>query len=373
MKIGFDAKRFFFNHSGLGNYSRTLIESLLKFHPQHEYVLYIDRLDALKNAHPDAIRILELYGDNGCNGQDRFTLVMVDAPKWWRTWGMGKRVALDGVDVFHGLSNELPMDLPNSVVGVCTIHDVIFKEYPSYYKWWDRLIYHWKTKFAVNRSNRIVMTSERTSLQVGKYYSAAIGKSSVVYQSVHELYSTVTDFPSESASPYWVYQSSFTGRKNHSTLIDAFSKIHKQVDWNLMLVGLEGPSLESLRIRAKALGLDGRIYFKANATQEEMVTIVKQASAFIYPSLSEGFGIPLAEALICDLPMAVSGLAVFKELVEDLPLYFHPNKVEEMSAAMYKITQNDEQVRQRLLRNKLKSKISAEQTSQQMMLVYQQR
>jgi hypothetical protein len=68
MKIGFDAKRFFFNHSGLGNYSRMLVESLFKYFPENEYVLYADRLDALDHAHPEALRILKLYVDNRSDG-----------------------------------------------------------------------------------------------------------------------------------------------------------------------------------------------------------------------------------------------------------------------------------------------------------------
>jgi len=372
MKIGFDAKRFFFNHSGLGNYSRMLIESLFKYFPENEYVLYSDRLDALDHAHPEALRILKLYADNRSDGSDLYTLVMVDAPKWWRTWGMGQRAALDGVEVFHGLSNELPWDLPTSVASVCTIHDVIFKEFPSYYPWIDRLIYDFKTKKATQNASRLIMTSQATQLQVEKYYPNAKGCSVVVYQAVDPAF-YVNDSVGgvkEVHTPYFVYQSSFTQRKNHSVLVDAFSLIQHQTDWNLTLIGLNGPTLAAVQFQIEKLGLSNRITCLVDQSRQEMIDCVTGAAGFVYPSLNEGFGIPLAEALAAGLPMAVSNISVFRELTEDLPVYFHPNKAEEMAAAMISITTREEQTRQRLKRPSLQNKIDPQNIASQMMRTY---
>jgi len=372
MKIGFDAKRFFFNHSGLGNYSRMLIESLFKYFPENEYVLYADRLDALDHAHPEALRILKLYVDNRSDGSDLYTLVMVDAPKWWRTWGMGKRAAKDGVEVFHGLSNELPWDLPASVAGVCTIHDVIFKEFPSYYPWIDRLIYDFKTKKAIQKASRLIMTSQATQSQVEKYYPNAKGRSVVVYQAVDPAF-YVNDSVGgvkEVHTPYFVYQSSFTQRKNHSVLVDAFALIQHQTDWNLTLIGLNGPTLEPLKRQIEKLGLGNRIACLLDQSRQEMIDCVTGAAGFVYPSLNEGFGIPLAEALAAGLPMAVSNISVFRELTEDLPVYFHPNKADEMAAAMISITTAEEQTRQRLRQLSMQSKIDPKTIAEQLIRVY---
>jgi len=372
MKIGFDAKRFFFNHSGLGNYSRMLIESLFKYFPENEYVLYADRLDTLDHAHPEALRILKLYVDNRSDGSDLYTLVMVDAPKWWRTWGMGKRAAQDGVEVFHGLSNELPWDLPTSVASVCTIHDVIFKEFPSYYPWIDRLIYDFKTKKATQNASRLIMTSQATQSQVEKYYPNAKGCSVVVYQAVDPAF-YVNDSVGgvkEVHMPYFVYQSSFTQRKNHAVLVDAFALIQHQTDWNLTLIGLNGPTLAAVQFQIEKLGLSNRITCLVDQSRQEMIDCVTGAAGFVYPSLNEGFGIPLAEALAAGLPMAVSNISVFRELTEDLPVYFHPNKADEMAAAMISITTAEEQTRQRLKRPSLQNKIDPQNIASQMMRTY---
>ena len=372
MKIGFDAKRFFFNHSGLGNYSRMLIESLFKYFPENEYVLYSDRLDTLDHAHPDALRILKLYVDNRSDGSDLYTLVMVDAPKWWRTWGMGKRAAQDGVEVFHGLSNELPWDLPTSVASVCTIHDVIFKEFPAYYPWIDRLIYDFKTKKSIQKASRLIMTSQATQSQVEKYYPNAKGRSVVVYQAVDPAFygDGHVQRTRETNAPYFVYQSSFTQRKNHAVLVDAFTLIQHQTDWNLTLIGLNGPTLAAVQLQIEKLGLGNRITCLVDQSRQEMIDCVTGAAGFVYPSLNEGFGIPLAEALAAGLPMAVSNISVFRELTEDLPVYFHPNKADEMAAAMISITTAEEQTRQRIKRPSLQNKINPQNIASQLMLTY---
>ena len=372
MKIGFDAKRFFFNNSGLGNYSRMLVESLFKYFPENEYILYADRLDTLDHAHPEALRILKLYVDNRSDGSDLYTLVMVDAPKWWRTWGMGKRAAQDGVEVFHGLSNELPWDLPASVAGVCTIHDVIFKEFPSYYPWIDRLIYDFKTKKAIQKASRLIMTSHATQSQVENYYPQAKGNSVVIYQAVDPSFCAVESVGAvkEKNAPYFVYQSSFTQRKNHAVLVEAFALIQHQTEWNLTLIGLNGPTLEPVKLQIETLGLGNRITCLVDQNREAMIDCVKSASGFVYPSLSEGFGIPLAEALAAGLPMAVSNISVFRELVEDLPVYFHPNRADEMAAAMISITTQEEQTRQRLMRPSLQYKIDPQNIASQLIQTY---
>jgi glycosyltransferase involved in cell wall biosynthesis len=372
MKIGFDAKRFFFNHSGLGNYSRMLIESLFKYFPENEYVLYSDRLDTLDRAHPDALRILKLYVDNRSDGSDLYTLVMVDAPKWWRTLGMGKRAAQDGVEVFHGLSNELPWDLPASVAGVCTIHDVIFKEFPFYYPRIDRLIYDFKTKKAIQNASRLIMTSQATQSQVEKYYPNAKGRSVVVYQAVDPAFygDGHVQRTRETNAPYFVYQSSFTQRKNHAVLVDAFALIQHQTDWNLTLIGLNGPTLAAVQLQIEKLGLGNRITCLVDQSRQEMIDCVTGAAGFVYPSLNEGFGIPLAESLAAGLPMAVSNISVFRELTEDLPVYFHPNKAEEMASAMISITTAEEQTRQRLKQSTLQSKIDPKTIAEQLIRVY---
>jgi glycosyltransferase involved in cell wall biosynthesis len=105
--------------------------------------------------------------------------------------------------------------------------------------------------------------------------------------------------------------------------------------------------------------------------KDVVISVVKGASGFVYPSLNEGFGIPLAESLAANLPMAVSNIEVFKELVEDLPAYFHPNKPDEMAAAMLSITSTEIQAQQRMKREVLLKKVDAQSIAKQCVELYQ--
>jgi glycosyltransferase involved in cell wall biosynthesis len=249
---------------------------------------------------------------------------------------------------------------------------VIFKEFPSYYPWIDRLIYDFKTKKAIQKATRLIMTSQATQLQVEKYYPNAKGCSVVVYQAVDPAFygDGHVQRTRETNAPYFVYQSSFTQRKNHAVLVDAFALIQHQTDWNLTLIGLNGPTLAAVQLQIEKLGLGNRITCLVDQSRQEMIDCVTGAAGFVYPSLNEGFGIPLAEALAAGLPMAVSNISVFRELTEDLPVYFHPNKAEEMAAAMISITTREEQTRQRLKHPSLQSKIDPKTIAEQLIRVY---
>jgi len=223
-------------------------------------------------------------------------------------------------------------------------------------------------------ASHLVMTSQATKSQVEKYYPIAKEKSSVIYQAVAAEYyqqSLTSKINAEVDAPYFVYQSSFTDRKNHAALIEAFAKIQKQTHWNLKLVGLNGPTLAIVEQLIEQLGLKHRIACLVDLPTESMVEVVKSASAFVYPSLNEGFGIPLAESLAANLPMAVSRIPVFQELVEDMPAYFHPNDTDEMAAAMMSITQAETQAQQRLKRDGLLKKVEAQSIAQQCIDLYQ--
>lgn len=371
MKIGFDAKRFFFNASGLGNYSRSVIQALLDFCPDTQIFLYVQKIPDENSAIASAWKIIENDG-RAINPRIHICLAKSSMP-WWRTWGMGAQVGLDGLDVFHGLSNELPLDLPKSIRIICTIHDVIFKEFPGYYPFIDRWIYQWKTRKALLYSDHLILTSNHTKKLLIKYFKTSkFLNPSVVYQSIQNDFfeSENIEVQPISSFPYFIYHSSFNERKNHHTLISAFELIQKQTDYNLVLVGLKGNTSHEIRERIASLKLSHRIILIEDASLNQLISYCKGASGFVYPSLSEGFGIPLAEAAACGLPMAVSRIPVFEELAEDAVIYFHPNDEAEMASAMLSLTANEEKTRQNQLRSFILSKMEAENIAVQLMHIY---
>lgn len=354
MKVGFDAKRFFYNKTGLGNYSRSIVNALAENYPNDEFLLLNAKHESIQLPFPN----LGLIHPQ-------------QAGKLWRILGMGKIASRAGLNVFHGLSNELPLDIKSfKNKKVVTIHDVIFKRYPNYYPLIDRSIYHLKTKHAVKSADVIVATSKATADDLVRFYQADESKIKVVYQPVHESWYQSVKTNREFENPYYVYVSSFNQRKNHGALVQAFALIHKQTDLNLVLAGSYGETSNTIKNFIESEKLQNRVFIVENPAQDRLVSIVKNAAAFVYPSLFEGFGIPLAEAAVCGLPVAASDISVFTELAEKSALYFHPNKPESIADAMLSIVDPEKQFVLNLHRDALLQKIDKANIAKDLMNVY---
>jgi len=354
MRIAFDAKRYFNNKTGLGNYSRSIVHALVSQFPEHDFFLIHNKEEKPLLDLPN-LKTLSFRGKGG----------------FWRTFLMAKDLQKFKMDVFHGLSNEIPTGLDKrKIKSVVTIHDVIFMRYPEYYRFFDRVIYRKKTGNAVKNANRIVATSKATAADLQKYYLADSSKMEVIYQPVNEaFYLAKTGIPIVDGN-YFIYVSSFTYRKNHGTLIQAFARIQKMLDWNLVLVGIEGETYEATKRFIQNEHLENRVKIFKNASQSDLVNLMQNASAFVYPSLFEGFGIPLAEAAVCGLPIVASNIGVFTELAEDAALFFHPNKYEEIADAMLRITDPTLQAKLRLKLSKILHKVEHTGIAKQIMQLY---
>ena len=295
IKIGFDAKRLLFNQTGLGNYSRQWVEAISK----------------------SEIFDIHLYSPKFAKSS-RYPVHIPKkgvAPSYWRTYQMGYQAEKDGCQIFHGLSNEIPrgnMKIPR----VCTLHDVIFKEFPSYYAWGDRQFYNWKTKYACDNSQIVIATSETTKAQLVKYYGISPEKVKVVYQNI-DPHLTRMNRAVDKSNPYIIYHSSFNERKNHEVLVKAFIKVASEVDYSLILIG-NGKSKSKIEKLIKEKQAENRVKILSDVQNDELYGYLASASGFVYPSKQEGFGIPLLEAAAIGLPMIVSDTPIFREISEGL-------------------------------------------------------
>ena len=150
MKIAYDAKRYYHNRTGLGNYSRTLVSCMASRHEDVEAVLY-------------------------------------DSKSLERTFRLGRKAAGEGCELFHGLNNELPRDIMKAgIPSIVTMHDVAWRTFPDMYKPWDRLIYDWKYGWSARHASHVVCISESTKRDVMHYYNVPEERISVIYQPVQE-------------------------------------------------------------------------------------------------------------------------------------------------------------------------------------------
>jgi glycosyltransferase involved in cell wall biosynthesis len=304
MKIGFDAKRYFHNKSGLGNYSRDLLNGMFSEHIEHDYYLF--------DKHPNSIDLLS-----------HTHLVMPKGSAFlWREHGVLSQINAMKLDVYHGLSNELPFgNWRKDVKKIVTVHDAIFRRFPADYPLLDRWIYDKKTDYALKKADVVIATSQATAKDLDFYYRFDTNKIKVIYQSCgpefkKEIAESVLD---EFKTTYHLeqrfllYVSSFQTRKQHIHLLKAFSFL-KDEKVQLVLSGRKGETFESCQAFVKEQGLEKRVLFITDLGATDLAKLYRCASAFVYPSKIEGFGIPLIEAAYASLPILVNDVPIFNEL-----------------------------------------------------------
>jgi glycosyltransferase involved in cell wall biosynthesis len=333
MRIGFDAKRAFFNKSGLGSYSRNLIQGLAEKYPEHEYILYTPGLH------------FELYEPNQ-------NCIKVRGPvrplhrifkSYWRTFYLSQQLPKDQIEIFHGLSHEIPYHFPvKQVKSIVTIHDLIFLRLPHLYRFLDRTIYERKFRYACETADRIVAVSRQTALDVVEFFSIAPEKIDVVYQGCNPVFNTEVSLIEKEIlrmkyllpKSFILYVGTIEERKNLLTLIKALH--YGKIDMPLVVIGKPTPYLNKIIEFIERHSLIN-IIFCDIVQNQDLPGIYQLADLFVYPSIFEGFGIPILEALYSRVPVITSKGSSLTEVGGTYTIYVDPNNVEEMAAAIKKV------------------------------------
>lgn len=334
LKIGFDAKRLFHNHTGLGNYSRNLIRALARFYPDNSYRLYnpkpksVDfRLEACQK---------EILPE-GFWGQA--------LPCLWRSKLILNQLRADGLDLYHGLSGELPWGIHRlKMKTVVTIHDLIFMRYPKLYSAIDRRIYLSKFKYAAHHADAIVAISEQTKADIVAFLGVPASKIDVLYQGCASVFKTP---PSKEASQavlkkyalperFVLNVGTVEPRKNALTAVKAI----KNTDVALVIAGKPTAYKAVLEAYISAHGLEKKVFFLENTTLEELAALYREAIAFIYPSFFEGFGIPIIEAMYSSTPVIVSRGSCFEGAAGPHSLYIDPEDDQSLSGYIRMLLEN---------------------------------
>ncbi|PCJ83420.1 MAG: mannosyltransferase [Flavobacteriales bacterium] len=343
MNIGFDAKRAFLNFTGLGNYSRGLIEMLLKYHPENQYFLY-----TTKSVNNSQIEFLKNYSNHIVKTPSG--LVEKQMKSAWRTFWLTKQLEKDRVDLFHGLSHEIPVGIQKTnIKSVVTIHDLIFMRFPENYPAIDRKIYLEKIKHACKNANRIISISQQTKREIVDFINIDEQKIDVVYQccdvqfkrnaseeekqSVQKKYGLTED--------YILYVGTVEKRKNLLHIVKAISLL-KNKSAKLVVVGRHTAYVKMVKEEINKLQLAERVQFIENADFADLPAIYQLANIFVYPSIFEGFGIPILEALHSEIPVITSKGGCFPEAGGANSIYINPENPEEIAKAIDRVMENSD-------------------------------
>ena len=345
MKIGFDAKRAFHNHSGLGNYSRFVIEALSRRYPENRYFLYTTpyRQSAMhKFAEADNIEV--------CSPQGLAVLL----PSLWRTYGISKEARRDGINVFHGLSHELPVGIEKTgIKTLVTVHDLIFMRYPEYYSRADAAIYKRKVVSACRRADTIIAVSNQTKRDIIDFLGIDDSKITVVYQGCDpQFYDAISpadkaEIKSKYSLPdnYILSVGTVETRKNLLSIVRAMPSL--PAEFCLVAVGKHSDYAGKVMAEVARLGLSERVLFVNKADFKDFPGIYQQAAAFVYPSEFEGFGIPILEALNSGVPVIAARTSSLPEVGGEAAMYIEPHDHNTLALYLNDIL-NDADMRKRM-------------------------
>lgn len=381
MNIAFDAKRAFQNTTGLGHYSRTLISWLAKGYPQHQYYLAAPKLTSLYD-HSALTNVHDLTP----------TGVSKLFSSAWRSKSVVKDLEKLNIHLYHGLSAEIPVGIRESGVrSVVTIHDLIFERYPHQYSKIDLQIYRSKSKYACHNADKIIAISEQTKEDVIRYYAVRPDKVDVCYQSCNEMYQhkVSEDVRQRIKKKYSLPEKFFLSvgsvieRKNLLTICKAIHLLQKDsiADIPLIVIGSGGRYFAKVKEYIQQKQLENLVIFldeneavahdPAYKSSADFPAIYQSATALIYPSLFEGFGIPILEALWSGLPVITSNQSCMPETGGDAAFYVNPFSAEDMAAAMQKVGTHEDLRRSMIEKGyKHAQKFTPEACAAQVMEVY---
>jgi glycosyltransferase involved in cell wall biosynthesis len=350
MNIGFDAKRAFHNSTGLGHYSRTLIRLLSEYYPEHHYYLFNPKRSSKYNL----------------QGENIHEITPADFPSTlfrsaWRSSWVKKDLKKYKIDLYHGLSHEIPIGINKTgIKSVVTIHDLIHERYPEQYNPVDVKIYTRKFRYACNYADKIIAISQQTKQDIIDFYKIPEEKIEMVFQSCSPAFSVQAsdeekkriaakyDLPRQ----FFLSVGSIIERKNLLNICKAVFLLRNEMDIPLVVIGEGGKYKQQVKDFILQNGLEKKIIFlsdKKNVktyteflTADELPVIYQLAIAMIYPSFFEGFGAPVMEALWSRLPVITSNVSCLPEAGGDAAYYVDPNSAEEIAEGMKKIYSDKE-------------------------------
>jgi glycosyltransferase involved in cell wall biosynthesis len=341
MRIGFDSKRLFNNFTGLGNYSRTLLRNLGKYFKGHEYYLYSPNLSRT----PETAFFLEEQTFYPRTSNSLFK-------SYWRSYSIVNQLKKDKIKLYHGLSHEIPAGLKKSKIkSIVTIHDLIFKIYPQLYNFLDRKIYDQKIRYSCTQADKIIAISNNTKSDIINLYHIEPEKIEVVYQPCDSIYyeplqiDNTDDVLSSHNIPqeYFIYVGNIERRKNLKLIFEAYQQLPAGKRVPLVLIGRgEKYGKEILGI-IKEKGLENTVQWISDLDDNRELRILYHRSrALLYPSIYEGFGLPVVEALLSKTPVITSNVSSLTEAGGPSSLYIDPGNPEALAEAIIKISDDSD-------------------------------
>jgi glycosyltransferase involved in cell wall biosynthesis len=341
MKIGIDANPIIGDRGGVGWHTYYLLRAMLVAKQDVDFVAYLRP----GSSPPDETRTWE--------GSDR--LRWIEASKW----GMKTRGEVDRLDLYHGTNFRVPTTGRHG--GVVTIHDLWLERSPQYStKFLGQWLSSYKTKRTALRARKVITVSEFSARELMDLYGIPRAQIAVIPNGVADDFVPCRDDGAMAAlrkrirltaERYILFTGGADPRKNHRVFLEAAALVRERLKGRtLLLVGSQTHAFGSYEETAKSLGLLGQMNCPGRLPIADLQLLYSHADLFVFPSLYEGFGMPVLEAMACGSPVITSKTSALGEVAGDAALLIEPTNARELGEAMVTILDNES------LRSSLKAK-----------------
>ncbi len=349
MHIGINAQLLSFSQNyrngGVSRYIRYLLTELAGRPGEHEYTVFVngqdvvERLEALSNqighsAHPHITYIAAPWSES-----------QPAARIGWEQFTLPALIRQKQLAVLHSPVNVLPERLPRYCAGVVTLHDLAFLRFPGVLTSSKRLYHRIFTVRSIQRAAKVIAVSESTRQDAITLVGLPAERVETIYTCIDERFSQRPDSQALQAfrekqglsQGYLLYLGTLEPRKNIPRLIEAYAQLRTKYGRTekLVLAGGKGWLYEAIFDRVRQLGLESEVIFPGYVADADQLLWYGAASVFVYPSLYEGFGIPVTEAVVCGTPVITSTVSSLPEAGADIALAVDPFDEEAMANAMH--------------------------------------
>jgi glycosyltransferase involved in cell wall biosynthesis len=366
--VGFDIRPLIFTRAGIKTYLYNLIVNLAKenrcrLHLFSSSRSFIPWQEISENITEEIIRLPHLH--SLCE-------------RFWQEFLLPRAVARRKIEVFHGPRFSLPKRL--SCPGVVTIHDVAFKKLPQFVSRQTLRYFDTAVSFSRAKAARIIVPSETAKYDLIEQYGVKEDKISSIYEASDAAFCQLADLAKfqqikekfEIRNKFILFTGTIEPRKNVARLLGAYELLKEKENVDLVIAGSFGWLYADVLRTIKRLRLQERVIFTGYVTLEELVYLYNACEAFIFPSLDEGFGLPVLEAMQCGAAVVASDIAVFKEIFAGSCHFVDPKSIESIADGIQQVLDNQDlrsQLRKRAL-EKAKN-FSWEKTASQTRAVYE--
>lgn len=338
VRIGIDCRMYSVNFTGIGRYVYELIKRLPELDGgKNEYFLFFNSPEYQSFKSPS----------------QHFHKILVNTPHYSLKEQTAYLKILNSykLDLMHFTHFNAPIFYKRPFI--VTIHDLTLSFYPGkkMRSWYHRLAYHFTIKHAIKDSRHVIAVSNNTKKDIKKLFPIKDDKISVIYEGVNrEFFERALEKEKSLIlekynikTPFFLYTGVWRDHKNLARLIKAFYLLKQEhhIKAQLVITGKPNPYYPEVQNAVDELGLRGDVVFPGMVPENNLVALYQSADLYVFPSLYEGFGLSLLEAMSCSLPVVASNAASIPEICgPDNAVLFNPLDEKDMAKKIYQVYSN---------------------------------